>query len=54
MKEVLAKGNITRAMKGDAYTDTLTYLPIGEVVNTVLVVRVRHGKARDTKQHGMT
>ena len=39
MKKVRAKGIMTRATEGDAAADLLTYLPTGEVVNTVLVLR---------------
>ena len=40
MKEVIAKGNVTRATEGDAAADIMTYLSTGELVNAVLVVRV--------------
>ena len=38
-KEATAKENTTRAMEGDDTVDVLTYLPTGEVVNTVLAIR---------------
>ena len=49
---------MTRAMEGDAAVDILTYLPTGEVVNTVLAVRAWYGNAREIQnnmeRHGQT
>ena len=51
MKEVIAKEKMTRAMKGDATADILTYLPTGELVNTVLAIRAWYEKAREMQSN---
>ena len=51
MKEVIAKGNIKRALEDDAAVDILTYLHTGKVVNTVLVVRAWYGKAGEMQNN---
>ena len=38
-KEVTAEWNMTRSMEGNAAADILSYLPTGEVVKTVRMVR---------------
>ena len=38
-------------MEGDTAADILSYLPTGELVNAVLVVRAWYGKARDIQNN---